>query len=89
MAAASGHAGGHRRGEVRRSGVDPGGAGGSSPCFGFLRDLAAAGPREQIAPIAELILRRWLSAHANSPTAAAWRPELWARRIMAWAAHAR
>jgi len=56
--------------------------------FAWLRDLAAAGPRERGAPIAELLMRNWLAAHATSVTEAAWRPDLWGRRLLFWAAHA-
>lgn len=56
--------------------------------FAWLRDLAAAAPREQAAPIAELVVRKWLAAHANSISDAAWRPDVWGRRILFWAAYA-
>jgi uncharacterized heparinase superfamily protein len=56
--------------------------------FAWLRDLAAAGPRQQVAPIAELIVRQWLAIHGSQVTEAAWRPDLCARRILFWGAHA-
>jgi uncharacterized heparinase superfamily protein len=56
--------------------------------FAWLRDLAAAGPRQQVAPIAELIVRQWLAVHGSHVTEAAWRPDLCARRILSWATHA-
>lgn len=56
--------------------------------FAWLRDLAAAGPRQQVAPIAELIVRQWLAIHGAQVTAAAWRPDLCARRILYWSAYA-
>ncbi|WP_076068814.1 heparinase II/III family protein [Sphingomonas montana] len=56
--------------------------------FGFLRDLAAAAPRERAAPIAELIVRQWLGAHGGGVTDAGWRTDHWGRRILAWGAHA-
>jgi len=56
--------------------------------FGFLRDLAAAATRERAAPIAELIVRQWLSVHGGGVTDAGWRPDHWGRRILAWGAHA-
>jgi uncharacterized heparinase superfamily protein len=56
--------------------------------FAWLRDLAAAAPREQAAPIAELVVRQWLGTHANAVTEAAWRPDLWGRRILFWAEYA-
>lgn len=56
--------------------------------FGWLRDLAAGAPRERAAPVAELILRNWLATHATEVTEAAWRPDLWGRRLLAWFAYA-
>jgi uncharacterized heparinase superfamily protein len=56
--------------------------------FAWLRDLAAAGPRQQVAPIAELIVRQWLAIHGSHVTEGAWRTDLCARRILFWAAHA-
>ena len=56
--------------------------------FAWLRDLAAAAPRERTAPIAELIARQWLAAHGNAVSDFAWRPDLWGRRILFWAAYA-
>lgn len=56
--------------------------------FAWLRDLAAAGSRVETAPVAERITRLWLAAHAGHVTDAAWRPELWGRRILAWGPHA-
>ncbi|MDB5717524.1 MAG: hypothetical protein JWM38_951 [Sphingomonas bacterium] len=56
--------------------------------FAWLRDIAVAAPRDQTAPIAELIMRNWLATHAGAVTEAAWRPDLWGRRMLFWAAHA-
>jgi uncharacterized heparinase superfamily protein len=56
--------------------------------FGFLRDLAAAAPREQGAPIAEHVVRQWLRVHGEGVTDAGWQPDHWGRRILAWGAHA-
>ena len=56
--------------------------------FAWLRDLAAAGTRQQVAPIAELIVRQWLAVHGSHVTAAAWRPDLCGRRILFWTAYA-
>jgi uncharacterized heparinase superfamily protein len=56
--------------------------------FAWLRDLAAAGPRQKVAPIAELIVRQWLAIHGAHATEAAWRPDICARRILFWGAHA-
>lgn len=56
--------------------------------FDFLRDLAAAGPRPLVAPVAERLVRQWLQSHADKVTEAGWRPDLWGWRILNWAAHA-
>ena len=56
--------------------------------FAWLRDLAAAGTRQQVAPIAELIVRQWLAVHGSHVTAGAWRPDLCGRRILFWTAYA-
>lgn len=56
--------------------------------FAWLRDIAAAGPREQGAPVAELVLRRWMAAYGNNVVEAGWRPDLWGRRILFLAAYA-
>lgn len=56
--------------------------------FAWLRDLSAAGPRQRVAPIAELLTRRWLDAFGKQIHEAAWRPDLWGRRILFWGCHA-
>lgn len=56
--------------------------------FAWLRDLAAAAPRDNAAPIAEYLARRWLAAHADRVEDTGWRPDLWGRRMFHWAAHA-
>lgn len=56
--------------------------------FAWLRDLAAAAPRADAAPIAEAMTRAWLGAHGDKIGEAAWRPDLWGWRILNWAAHA-
>jgi uncharacterized heparinase superfamily protein len=56
--------------------------------FDWLRDLAAAAPRAQAAPIAEAIMRKWLAAHGEKVTEPAWRPALWGKRILNLATHA-
>lgn len=56
--------------------------------FQWLRDLAAAGSRAQVAPAAEMLTRKWLESHADRVTEPAWRPDLWGWRILFWAAHA-
>jgi uncharacterized heparinase superfamily protein len=56
--------------------------------FDWLRDLAAAGPRTMVAPVAERLTRQWLGPHAEKVSEPAWRPDLWGWRILNWAAHA-
>ncbi len=56
--------------------------------FGWLRDLAVAGPRGAVAPVAEKLTRQWLAAHADKVSEPAWRPDLWGWRILMWAAYA-
>lgn len=56
--------------------------------FEWLRDLAASGARAQAAPVAERLMRKWLAAHADRVSDAAWRMDLCGWRIMFWAAHA-
>ncbi|TVV72258.1 heparinase [Sphingomonas solaris] len=56
--------------------------------FGWLRDLAAAGPRDRGAPVAEILVREWLATHGQQVAEPAWRADIVGRRIMAWGAHA-
>jgi len=56
--------------------------------FAWLRDLAAAAPRERGAPIAEQVLKQWIAAFGNHVAEPAWRADLWGRRILFWAAYA-
>ncbi|MCE7795647.1 heparinase II/III family protein [Sphingobium sufflavum] len=56
--------------------------------FKWLRDLAVAGTRDQLAPLAEYILRGWLAAHAETPSEPAWRADNAAWRILFWASYA-
>ncbi len=56
--------------------------------FAWLRDLAAAAPRASAAPIAERVLRKWLSVHAENVTEPAWRADIAGWRILYWTAHA-
>lgn len=56
--------------------------------FEWLRDLAAAGPRAQVAPAAEALTRIWLDGHADRISEPAWRADLWGWRILFWASHA-
>jgi uncharacterized heparinase superfamily protein len=56
--------------------------------FAWLRDLSTVATRTQGSPIAELLMARWLDAHAERVEGPAWAPDLWGRRILAWTAHA-
>jgi uncharacterized heparinase superfamily protein len=56
--------------------------------FDFLRDLAAAGPRQLVAPVAERLTRQWLATNADKVAEPAWRPDLWGWRILNWSFHA-
>ena len=56
--------------------------------FQWLRDLSSVATRATAAPIAESIMRQWLTAHGDVVTEPAWRPDLWGRRILFWTAHA-
>lgn len=56
--------------------------------FRWLRDLSSAATREQGAPIAEAVMRKWLDAHAETPSEPAWRADNAAWRILFWTAHA-
>ena len=56
--------------------------------FAWLRDLGAAATRDRGSKFAERIMRKWLDAHASQVGDASWRPDLWGRRILFWAAYA-
>jgi uncharacterized heparinase superfamily protein len=56
--------------------------------FAWLRDLAAAGGRTDIGPIAEGLQRRWLEAHDEKVTEPAWRPDNAGWRVLFWMAYA-
>ncbi|WP_380872193.1 heparinase [Sphingomonas sp. DBB INV C78] len=56
--------------------------------FAWLRDIAAAAPRERAAPIAEQLLKQWIAAFGNHVAEPAWRADLWGQRILFWAAYA-
>lgn len=56
--------------------------------FAWLRDLAAAGQREQCVDTAERIARLWLDANPKPGKCAAWQVEHAANRLMAWLVHA-
>ncbi|AMK16528.1 MULTISPECIES: heparinase II/III family protein [Sphingobium] len=56
--------------------------------FAWLRDLACAATREQGAPIAEAVLRKWLEVHSDTPSEPAWRADNAGWRLLFWSAHA-
>ena len=56
--------------------------------FRWLRDLATVATREQAAPIAEAIMRKWLAVHAEKPSEPAWRADNAGWRLLFWTAHA-
>jgi uncharacterized heparinase superfamily protein len=56
--------------------------------FAWLRDLSSVTTRAQGAPVAEVIMRRWLAVHAEKVSEPAWRADLIGRRIQFWTAHA-
>ncbi len=55
--------------------------------FRWLRDLAEAGPREQLASVGEAIMRGWLACHAETPREPAWRVDNAAWRLLFWASY--
>ncbi len=56
--------------------------------FAWLRDLAAATSREAGAATGEHGVATWLAAHGARVDVAAWRADLWGRRMLFWAAYA-
>lgn len=56
--------------------------------FAWLRDLGAAATRDRGAKLAEKVMRQWLHVHAAHVGDPSWRPDLWGRRILFWAAYA-
>ncbi len=54
----------------------------------WLRDLSSVATRAHAAPVAEQLMRAWLTAHAENVAEPAWRGDYWGRRILAWTAHA-
>lgn len=56
--------------------------------FRWLRDLSCAATREQAAPIAEGVMRKWLAAHHETPSEPAWRADNAGLRLIFWTAHA-
>ncbi|SEJ04919.1 Uncharacterized conserved protein, heparinase superfamily [Sphingobium sp. AP50] len=56
--------------------------------FRWLRDLSSSATREQGAPIAEAVMRKWLAAHHETPSEPAWRADNAGWRLLFWTAHA-
>ena len=56
--------------------------------FRWLRDLSSVATREQGAPVAESVMRKWLAAHAEVPDEPAWRADNAGWRLLFWTAHA-
>ncbi|MDX3911243.1 MAG: heparinase II/III family protein [Sphingobium sp.] len=56
--------------------------------FRWLRDLSTVATREQGAPIAEAITRKWLEAHAEKPSEPAWRADNAGWRLFFWTSQA-
>jgi uncharacterized heparinase superfamily protein len=56
--------------------------------FEWLRDLAAAATRERAAKPAEKVMGKWIAAFGGQFGEAAWRADLWGRRILFWSAYA-
>lgn len=56
--------------------------------FSWLRDLAAAAPRETAAPIAEMLAGRWLEHNDEAGKGPGWTVERAGERLLAWLAQA-
>lgn len=56
--------------------------------FRWLRDLATVSTRDQGAPVAEAIMRKWLAAHAEKPSEPAWRADNAGWRLFFWTSQA-
>ena len=56
--------------------------------FTWLRDLEAAAPRAQVAPVAERILGLWLAANPKPGAGPAWEVGNAAHRLLGWLVHA-
>jgi uncharacterized heparinase superfamily protein len=56
--------------------------------FRWLRDLSTATTRDQGAPIAEAILRKWLAVHSEKPSEPAWRADNAGWRLFFWTSQA-
>ena len=56
--------------------------------FSWLRDLAAAAPRETAARNAEMLVSRWLDGQGEAARGPAWSVERAGERLLAWLVHA-
>lgn len=56
--------------------------------FAWLRDLAAAAPRETAAANAEMLAARWLDGHGEIAKGPAWSVERAGERLLTWLVHA-
>lgn len=56
--------------------------------FAWLRDLSAAGTRQQVNPVAEKLVRKWLAAHGEKASMPSWRADTTGWRILYWSAYA-
>lgn len=56
--------------------------------FGWLDDLAASAPRQQVTAVAERVLGLWLAANPKPAAGPAWDVGYVAHRLMAWLIHA-
>ncbi|MEP2236264.1 MAG: heparinase II/III family protein [Alteripontixanthobacter sp.] len=56
--------------------------------FGWLRDLAASAPRDQVIPTAERVMAAWLEENAKPGKGPAWSVENTGNRLLAWLVHA-
>ncbi|PZU58061.1 MAG: heparinase [Sphingobium sp.] len=56
--------------------------------FRWLRDLSSVCTRDQGAPVAEQIMRKWLAVHADKPSEPAWRADNAGWRLFFWTSQA-
>jgi uncharacterized heparinase superfamily protein len=56
--------------------------------FRWLRDLSTVSTRDQGAPLAEAIMRKWLAAHSEKPSEPAWRADNAGWRLFFWTSQA-
>lgn len=56
--------------------------------FRWLRELAAALPRDRASRVAEAAVARWLDVHAAKVDDEGWRADRWGERLLFWAVYA-